>query len=178
MDVGGLMTCAHDGVPRIEPRRLGEHVLFTKAHRISGLVLPCREGFTDGRTHSAAASLSTEGARLIHDRYVRPARWSSLRGIERRRSFTPVCRDGLEKRIGRFVEFANFLRKVRTLRRIERDDRLVSRGVLTVPCHPDRYTAGDTEHFGYAPVSLVVRPIPAPSQVNTTAFLRTYPVRL
>jgi hypothetical protein len=76
------------------------------------------------------------------DQHVRPLRWGSARELERRRSFTPVCRDGLEKRIGRSREFP---RKGRTQRQIGRVDHLASRGVLTVPWCPDRYTVGDTE---------------------------------
>jgi hypothetical protein len=72
------------------------------------LLLPGRERFTDLPT----------GALPLHPDFIElgvaDAKELSADGMEqiceyqRRRSFTPVCRDGLEKRIERSAEFANF----------------------------------------------------------------------
>ena len=75
----------------------------------------------------------------------RPAHGANSGAIPTRRDGRVVDGGGLEKRIGRFAEFAKFPSKVRTSRQIGRNDRLASRGVLTVPWCPDRYTGGDTE---------------------------------
>jgi hypothetical protein len=65
-----------------------------------------------------------------------------------------------------------FLCKVRTSRQIELDDRIPSRGVLTVPWCPDRYTASDTETRNS---SIRMTHLPKPSEPHSPSLLNGLP---